>query len=86
MELKRGVFRVSGFDEGGVRGNPDNRRLVCLLEAGGKTAIWGRDGGRQNIDAVLAAGIPCQFECEFRAPGEIQAERFGHTHWVPESA
>jgi hypothetical protein len=78
----RETFRIVALDEGGVRGTPDNRRLVCVLDHGGKLAIWGRDGARENIDKVLSAGLPCSVECEYRPPNEIQAEKYGHTHWV----
>lgn len=84
--LARGVFRIIGFDEGGVRGTPSNRRLVCLLDGGRKLAVWGRDGARKNIDEILGAGTPCTVECEFRQPDALFAERFGHTHWVPETS
>jgi hypothetical protein len=80
--MARGTFRLSGFDEGGVRGTPDNLRLVCVLEGGGKLAIWGKDGASENIDKVVRAGLPCNIECEFRPPGDVQAQKFGHTHWV----
>jgi hypothetical protein len=82
----RGTFHIIAFDEGGVRGTPDNRRLVCVLDSGGKLAIWGRDGASSNIDKVMRAGLPCIVECEYRGPGQVQAERFGHTHWVREDS
>lgn len=82
--VNRGRFRLIAFDEGGVNGAPDNLRLVCRVEGGGKLAIWGKTDSRRSIDAVLAAGVPCTVECEWREPNPIQAERFGHTHWVRE--
>lgn len=82
--LKTGRFQIVGFDEDGVRGEPQHRRLVCLVESDGKLAIWGKDGARTNIDAVLKAGVPCTVECQYRPPGEAQAERFGHRYWVRE--
>ena len=80
------IFRLVGYDEGGVRGAPDRRRLVCHIEDGGKIAFWGQDGSRRNIDAVLNAGIPCTVECEYFPPKPNMAQRFGHTHWVPQDA
>ena len=81
-----GTFRLVAYDEGGVRGTPGRRRLVCNIEGGGKIAIWGQDGSRRNVDAVLNAGIPCTVECEFCSPNPNMAQRFGHTHWVPQDA
>ena len=78
-----GVFRLVSFDEGGVRGAPGRRRLVCNTEDGGRIAIWGREGTRDNIAAVLNAGLPCTIECEYRKPTPGMARGFGHTHWVP---
>lgn len=80
------TFRLVGYDEGGVRGAPGRRRLVCNVEGGGKIAIWGREGTRDNIDAVLAAGLPCSIECEHRSPSPRMARKFGHTLWVPRDA
>ena len=57
--VSTGLFRLVDLDEGGVAGSPDNLRLVCLLHGGGKLAIWGQAGSRNNIDIVLKAGIPC---------------------------
>ena len=82
--MNKGTFRLMTFDEGGVAGSPENRRLVCLVDSGGKLAIWGKEGALKNIDAVLGAGLPCTVECEWREPHPIQAERFGHTQWVRE--
>ena len=80
------TFRLVAFDEGGVRGAPGRRRLVCNIEGGGKIAIWGREGARHNIDAVLNAGLPCTIECGWLPPTPNMAQRFGHTQWVPRDA
>ena len=72
--------------EGGVGGAPNRRRLVCNIEGGGKVAIWGREGARHNIDAILTTGLPCTVECEYSSPNPNMAQRFGHTHWVPQDA
>ena len=82
--MNRGTFRLVAFDEGGVMGSAQNLRLVCRIQSGGKIAIWGKEDARRNIDAVLAAGLPCTVECSWRAPNPIQAERFGHTQWIRE--
>lgn len=82
--MSHGRFRLLGLDEGGVTGNPDNLRLVCQIESGGKLAVWGRESNRRNIDAVLAAGLPCTVECQYREPNDWGIG-FGHTHWVPEN-
>jgi hypothetical protein len=80
-------FRLISFDEGGVSGSPAHRRLVCLAEGGGKIAIWGREiplNNMRNIQVVLAAGLPCTIQCDHQPPGQEEAEKFGHTHWVRE--
>jgi len=42
MPPPRGTFRLTTFDEGGVRTTDKASRLVCILEGGrGKLAIWG---------------------------------------------
>ena len=82
------TFRLTGFEEGGVqrsRDNPNNLRLVCLVEGGGKLAIWGTEGLRENIDKVLAAGMPCEVECECRVPDEWGTKQYGHSYWVPQN-
>ena len=78
-------FVLVGLDEGGVRGIT-NPRLVCLIEDGGKLAIWGTLGNRTNIDLVLSQGMPCEVECAARAPSEWAQIQYGHTWWVPEDA
>jgi len=83
METK--TFRLIGFEEGGVQRSRDNPnlRLVCLIEGGGKLAVWGRVGSRKNIDRVQTAGMPCKIECECIQPGKW-AIKLGHTYWVPQ--
>jgi len=81
------TFHLVRYDEGGAKGEPSNRRLVCVIESGGKLAIWGQEapaGNMRNINAVLDAGIPCTIECECREPEKWAAQQFGHTHWVPQ--
>jgi len=78
--------KLIGFDEGGVgrgRDNPSHLRLVCIIEGGGKLAIWGKEGLRENIDKVLRAGLPCEVECDCRAPEEWGAQQYGHSYWIP---
>ncbi len=82
--MQRGIFQLTGFDESGVMGPEDRRRLVCSVASGGKMAIWGKDGTRRNIDAVLAAGLPCTVECDYTEPNEDHAQKFGHKYWAPE--
>jgi hypothetical protein len=84
--LRSGSFTLTAFDEGGVQGTPDHRRLVCLVASGGKLAIWGKDGARGNIDSVLRAGLPCRVDCEYRVPNETHAAKFGHRYWVREDS
>ena len=76
------TFRLVGLDEGGVRGAPDHRRLVCNIDGGGKLVIWSREGSRHNIDAVLRAGMPCSVECEWIPPRPDFEQKYGHTNWV----
>lgn len=80
--MQTGIFRLVGFDEGGVTGTPDNLRLVCHTESHGKLVIWGKRDARRNIDAVLNAGLPCTIECDWRAPNPTHAKKFGHRYWV----
>ena len=83
-DMNSGVFRIVRFDEGGEKVGPKgDLRLVCNVEGGEKIAIWGSEHSRNNIDAVLKAGLPCNIECEYRPPGPF-GKKFGHTHWVPE--
>lgn len=81
MESAR--FRLVRFDEGGVNRNGNTFRLVCVIESGGKLAIWGDEGDMRNIEAVGKAGMPCTVECEYRTP-EDWGVKYGHTHWVPQ--
>lgn len=78
-------FKLIGLDEGGVRQSEGNRnlRLVCLIEGGGKLAVWGSVGSRENIDRVKAAGMPCDVECDC-IPPEPWAVKYGHTYCVPQ--
>lgn len=78
-------LRLIRLDEGGVKKGREssNLRLVCLIEGGGKVALWGSTGSQGNIDRVLAVGMPCEIECDCIAPG-AWAVRYGHTYWVPQ--
>jgi len=82
MEYKM-TFKLIGLDEGGVRQSSEkpNLRLVCLIEGGGKLAVWGSIGSCENINNVQAAGMPCEVECDC-IPPELWATRYGHTYWV----
>ncbi len=78
------LFYLVGFDEEGERESAQGaKRSVCNLEGGGKLAIWGSERSRTNVAAVLAAGLPCVVRCACVEP-ESWAEKYGHTHWVPE--
>ena len=81
----RAVFRLAGFDQGGVRGPASNLRLVCFIDGGGKLAVWGRQGASGNIDRVLSSGPRCSVDCEFREPSASHRKEYGHTHWVHET-
>lgn len=39
-----------------------------------------------NINAVVRAGMPCSVACESIPPPSAFEQRYGHSHWVPESA
>ena len=81
---KTATFRLIDFDEGGLReGQKGVLRLVCNAQRGEKIAIFGSAKERNNIDAVLNAGIPCTVNCETRPPADWAANQYGHTHWVP---
>ena len=57
--------------------------VVCLIEGGGKLAVWGSIGSCENINNVQAAGMPCEVECDCIPPKEW-AIRYGHAYWVPQ--
>lgn len=79
-----GRIRLIAFDEpSGVQRTPECLRLVCLMDTGGKLAIWGSDENRRNIDLVLKKGMPCAVGCEYIGPSEWGLVD-GHSHWVPE--
>lgn len=78
MALRK--FTLVGLDEGGVRESNGNLRLVCLIDKGGKLAIWGTPTEHRNIDAVQAAKMPCDVECDCIPAGQIN----GHYFWIPE--
>lgn len=84
--MERGIFTVVKFDEGGVRGTPENQRLVCVLDGGGKLAIWGSETDSRNVDLVAGLTPPFRIQCDFQPPGGPQARTFGHTHWVKEGS
>jgi superfamily I DNA/RNA helicase len=79
-----GGLRLTGVDPGSQDDRMSHRRLVCLIDGGGKLAIWGRDGNARNIDAVREAGFPCLVSGVWRDP-EPWAVKYGHTHWLEES-
>ena len=85
-ERNTDTFQIVGFDQGGeqVSRNGIVHRLVCHIEGGEKIAIWGKKENRDNIKAVLNAGLPCTVECNTIPPKEEWRTRHGHTHWVPE--
>jgi hypothetical protein len=84
MNRKGGTFRLVKFDEGGVRGEPDNLRLVCVTDTGLKLAIWGKNDVQTNVDKVWSAGLPCTVACEYREPDDWAAQKFNHAYWVRE--
>jgi hypothetical protein len=86
--MKTGQFHLVKFDEGGLAGPLENRRLVCVTDDDRKLAIWGQESPQRNmrnIEALLNAGMPCTVECEYRMPADW-AKQKGHTHWVPQDS
>ncbi len=83
--MMRMTFKLIGLDEGGVRHSQGKNtvRLVCLIEGGGKLAIWGSIGSVANINKVQLVGMPCEVECDCIEP-EPWASQYGHSYWVPE--
>ena len=77
------TFKLIELDEGGVRGK-DNLRLVCLIEGGGKLAIWGSIRDQRNINIVQSAGMPCDIECDCIPSKQEWKDNYRHTYWVPE--
>jgi hypothetical protein len=86
MDTHQTEFVLLGVDPGSGEGKPANRRLVCLIQGGGILAIWGRDGNTSHIDAVVAHGFPCTISCDWRDVPDWASEKYGHTHWLEESA
>ena len=84
--MDRRNFHITGFDEGGVQGNPDNLRLVCTTGSDGNVAVWGKHNSRRNIDAVLVAGAQCTFDADWIHRGDDFKRKCGHRYWVPEHA
>ena len=85
--MEFGTFRLNCLDEpNGPKVTSKAKRLVCQIEGGGKLVIWGSQENSTNIDTVRSAGLPCTVRCQWRRPGDWGSGKFGHTHWVPESA
>ena len=57
-------------------------RLVCVADSDAKVVIFGREWERENINAVLEAGLPCIVRCETHPASRSVRRVFGHTHWV----
>jgi len=83
-------FRVVEYEEGGPtpsREDPAGRiRLVCITDSNEKLVFWGKRGNTANIDKVLAAGLPCEVECDHHEPQEWAKSQYGHRYWVAEHA
>ena len=82
--MKTAQFRLVKFDEGGLAGSLEKRRLVCVTDDDGKLAIWGQESPQRNmrnIEVVLNAGLPCNVECQYQEPAGWAVLK-GHTHWV----
>jgi hypothetical protein len=77
------TFKVIGFDQGEVHESKGNLRFVCMVEGGGKLAVWGNAISRKNIDTIIRATLPCTVVCDCIPPKEW-AIQCGHTFWVPE--
>ena len=84
MNSNQTEFRLTGIDPGSTDDNPEHRRLVCLVEGGGKLVVWGREGQTEHIQAVTGSGFPCVVSCDWIEPPEWAREKYGHTQWVPE--
>ena len=77
------TFTLTGIDGGSVQENKGNLRLVCLIEGGGKLAVWGSKATRKNIDTIQRTKMPCKVQCDCIPPKEW-AIKYGHSFWVPE--
>ena len=86
------TFMITGYEEGGPQETENAVRLVCRTDTDEIVAIWGSAGNRGNIDAMIAAGLPCEIECEMHKPRDWAREpnrwprNSGHNYWVPEHA
>lgn len=85
--VEQGSDRLYSFvdvDEGGSgKGVTVPRGWCATLRVAGRSRSGARKGNRTNIEAVLAAGLPCVVRCACVDP-EAWAMKYGHTHWVPE--
>ena len=79
------TFMITRYEEGGPIETDNAVRLVCRTETNEIIAIWGSAGNMKNIDSVIAAGLPCEIQCETREP-RAWARDLGHNYWVPEHA
>ena len=77
------TFMITRYEENGPQETERAIRLVCRTETNEIVAIWGSAGNRGSIDAVIAAGLPCEIMCETREPSDWARDR-GHNYWVPE--
>jgi hypothetical protein len=60
------TFVLIGLDENGVlrRSGGCNLGIVCVTSDGGRLAAWGSEHNQRNINAVQAATMPCEIECD----------------------
>jgi hypothetical protein len=77
------TFTFLGYDEGGMMIGPTGaHRLVCVADSGAKVVIFGHESELENINTVLAAGLPCNVRCETHPASQAANRYAGHTHWV----
>ena len=83
--MAEGTFKLVRFDESGVAGNSEHRRLVCVTDENEKLVIWGKEPNEMaKINSVLSAGLQCNISCEYRDPNEVHRQQYGHDYWVRE--
>jgi len=79
-------FVLTGVESSGTTSG-ENVRISCFVEdESGLLVVWGTQGGDvRHVQALWAHGFPATVECDWIAPDEPLARRFGHRFWIYEA-